>query len=138
MGDGKYCGTKTPPVLTTTGKHAYIKFYGRRKNLKVISILVKPQKRKAVCFQTFKLQYREISTLCGGQIVLSNDYNSTNISSPNYPNIPNPNTECTWIILAPTGEKISVDFIDRFDLTKSDEYVSFTVRFRNTIQKFNF
>lgn len=39
-----------------------------------------------------------------------------NISSPNYPEIPNPHIECEWIIRAPHGEAITITFLERFDL----------------------
>lgn len=54
---------------------------------------------------------------CGGEILLSSLDNSTEISSPNFPNIPLPHTECYWMIRAPPEESLRIDFEDRFDLT---------------------
>lgn len=53
--------------------------------------------------------------------MLNNLYKTTNISSPNYPDIPPPHTECIWVISGPPGESLQIDFIDRFDLTYSKE-----------------
>lgn len=55
--------------------------------------------------------------MCDYRLTLTHNQREVNISSPNYPNIPNPYTRCTWVILAPVGERIKVHFIERFDLT---------------------
>lgn len=72
-------------------------------------------------FQEFKLVYREVSLACGGRVVLSEGNNSTLIMSPRYPNVPPPHTECEWIIMAPAGERLHVEFVDRFDITRTQE-----------------
>lgn len=72
-------------------------------------------------FQVFKMVYREISLACGGRISLSTDNNSTLIMSPRYPNVPPPHTECEWIIMAPAGERLHMEFVERFDVTFSRE-----------------
>ncbi|XP_046746260.1 cubilin-like [Diprion similis] len=100
LGHGKYCGTTLPAQsLQTTGNSLYVKFTGSKMR------------------DLFKLTYREVGINCGGDILLSKENQSINISSPNYPNIPNPYTECFWTIMAPGGELISIHFLERFDLT---------------------
>ena len=59
---------------------------------------------------------------CGGDYVLTGK--ELEISSPNYPNIPPPFTECTWKIMAASKERISIHFIERFDLSNSVKSVS--------------
>ncbi|XP_015512725.2 cubilin [Neodiprion lecontei] len=100
LGDGKYCGSTLPAQsLQTTGNLLYVKFTGSKmRNL-------------------FKLTYREVGMNCGGEILLTQENQSWNISSPNYPNIPDPYTECTWTVMAPGGELISIHFPERFDFT---------------------
>lgn len=66
----------------------------------------------------FILKYEQIEHDCGGSSTL--DYitkSSTIITTPNYPNIPNPHIECLWRITAPNGELLKIDFLERFDLT---------------------
>lgn len=58
---------------------------------------------------------------CGGTFILSELENERHISSPNYPNIPPPYSECFWIISAPPGESLRLDFEERFDITESPE-----------------
>jgi cubilin len=58
---------------------------------------------------------------CGGSILLSAEYNSSVIMSPRYPNVPPPHTECEWIFMAPAGERLHLEFVERFDVTFSPE-----------------
>ncbi|XP_050497170.1 cubilin-like [Diabrotica virgifera virgifera] len=99
LGVGKYCGHTLPEKLTSTGNNLYIKYKG------------------SMSIEGFRLKYQEVSAKCGGNIILSSYDNFTEISSPNYPNIPNPHIECNWRITAPLGEILRIDFEDRFDLT---------------------
>lgn len=98
LGDGKYCGIEAPIVPQTSGNRAFVKFNGKHGG-------------------TFRLTYKEIGYECGSSMTLSKFYNSTEISSPNFPNIPPAHSECIWNFMAPNGERLQVDFIDRFDLT---------------------
>ncbi|VEN57932.1 unnamed protein product, partial [Callosobruchus maculatus] len=98
LGKGKYCGTKVPEKITSTGNNLYVKYRGV-KNAK------------------FRLRYREAIQGCGRKISLT-EYDSTDeIHSPNYPNIPTSHIECHWIITAPIYDSVRIDFEDRFDLS---------------------
>ncbi|XP_046392545.1 cubilin-like [Ischnura elegans] len=101
LGNGKYCGTQAPSVPETIGNHMFIKYSATAGT------------------KGFKLRYREKSLSCGGHMTLTSDMSSFVINSPNYPNIPPPHIECKWVFLAPAGEMISLDFLERFDLTAS-------------------
>ncbi|XP_023016013.2 cubilin [Leptinotarsa decemlineata] len=101
LGSGKYCGSELPEKLHSTGNNLYVKYRGSPDS------------------SNFRLKYQEISASCGGEIILSPYDNHTEISSPNYPNIPQPHIECQWIIRSPPGELLRIDFQDRFDLTFS-------------------
>lgn len=107
---GQYCGQTAPTIPVTASNRAFVKF--------------KPQFPIA---PSFKLRYYEVQRECGGQIKLSRLNNSRVVSTPNYPSIPHAHIECLWTVLAPVGERIRVDFIERFDLTSakdcSKEYV---------------
>jgi len=58
---------------------------------------------------------------CGGEFILTSKQNKWEISTPNYPNIPPAFAECTWTATAPAGEKLSIHFLDRFDLSYSEK-----------------
>ncbi|XP_012062648.1 PREDICTED: cubilin [Atta cephalotes] len=109
LGTGKYCGTVLPAELETTGNRFYIKATGVGLNF------------------GFKLTYREVSMSCGGEFILTNKQKKWEITSPNYPNIPPTYSECVWKATAPAGERLTIHFLDRFDLSQSEncerEYV---------------
>ncbi|KAG7199007.1 hypothetical protein KM043_013159 [Ampulex compressa] len=109
LGAGKFCGDVLPAPLRTTGNRLYVKAVGTRPNVR------------------FKLTYRQVNMDCGGEYALTEYDNKWEISTPNYPNIPPPYAECFWKILAPAGDRISIHFIERFDLSNSEncekEYV---------------
>lgn len=102
VGDGQYCGKVLPTIPPTSSNRAFVKY---KVNIPMLN--------------SFKLRYSEVQHSCGGQIRLSARNNSIIVTTPNYPNIPPPHIQCTWTILVPTGERIRVDFIERFDLTFS-------------------
>ncbi|KAH0948163.1 hypothetical protein HN011_006977 [Eciton burchellii] len=103
LGNGKYCGSVLPPELETTGNHLYVKATGNGPLL------------------NFKLTYREVSMNCGGEFILSDKQKKWEISTPNYPNIPPTYSECTWKVSAPMGERLSIHFPERFDLSNTKD-----------------
>ncbi|XP_055841856.1 cubilin homolog [Episyrphus balteatus] len=75
----------------------------------------------------WNLTYREYSQ-CNGEVRLTSYSPSELISSPNYPNVPDPHTECIWIIIAPPGETVQVEFVSNFDMNVrqcSKEFIEF-------------
>lgn len=105
LGIGQYCGTDRTIMtnLQTNSNRAYVRYYPGRRAYR----------------GDFTLNYEEVSIDCGGPILLTSTDSNRTISSPNYPNIPNAHIECIWNIVAPSGEVVRIDFVDRFDLTKS-------------------
>lgn len=69
------------------------------------------------------MRFQEFAIPCGETIHLDPHIRSAvNISSPNFPNIPNAFTECVWVITGPPGESLRIDFIERFDFAPSIKY----------------
>ncbi|XP_033326417.2 cubilin [Megalopta genalis] len=101
LGDGNYCGNIMPPDLESSGNRLYVKYAS-----------IRPRAR-------LKISYREVSLNCGGEYILKGK--TLNISTPNYPNIPPPYSECTWTIMAPSRERLSIHFVDRFDLRNTPD-----------------
>lgn len=107
LGKGKYCENNIEDVLETTSNRAFIKvhLHGRGPNFKAA------------------FHYEEITHECSDVLVLSEDTPSDRmktINSPNYPNIPNPHSECIWRVTAPMHHIIAIEFKDEFDLVSSD------------------
>lgn len=48
--------------------------------------------------------------------MLNSDVNEVNIESPNRPAVSPPNAECEWIILAPSGHAVQLDFVGQLDI----------------------
>ena len=111
LGNGRFCGTEIPvDIPQTSSNKAFVKFSSSN-----------------LLMGEFSLRYSEVRIECGGEIKLKSSYKSTIIQSPNYPSVSDPHVECFWTIIAPIGERIRIDFVDRFDLTTtkdcSKEYV---------------
>ncbi|CAH2083519.1 unnamed protein product [Euphydryas editha] len=72
-------------------------------------------------FQYFKLYYEEKNIECGLTSSLNADHTWEIITSPNYPSVPVPYTECIWTFTGPPGEILRIDFLERFDLEVSEQ-----------------
>ncbi|XP_061400318.1 cubilin homolog [Musca vetustissima] len=70
---------------------------------------------RALLPRRWNLTYREYST-CNEEYRLIPQAASINLTSPNYPNVPQPHTECEWRILAPRGELIDIEFLGDFHM----------------------
>lgn len=71
---------------------------------------------------------------CGGFIELNDDDEPPgHITSPNYPQNYPQNIDCIWVITAPSGEAIQIDFEDEFYIESADRYHNFLITpFRTT------
>lgn len=70
------------------------------------------------------MRFEEVSPDCGQRVKLDENFNSTIINSPNYPNIPPSKIECVWTFITNGQHRLQIDFLERFDLAISDEYVA--------------
>jgi hypothetical protein len=61
---------------------------------------------------------------CGGDVYLTEEVTSGMISSPNFPSVPPPYTECEWFISAPQGKAIQLTFQIQFQFRTSARYKS--------------
>jgi len=86
----------------TSGSHAYIKYHIGRSRI------------NGLCL--WNLTYREFNE-CNGEIQLNQQAPNYTIMSPGYPYLPHPHAECTWLVMAPPGETIAVDFDEQFELS---------------------
>lgn len=110
LGQGKFCGSEPIELQKTSSNQAMVQFVRGR--------------TFAALKREFILNYEQVEHDCGGQIMLKYSNNNTIITSPNYPNIPSSHIECIWRITAPGGELLKIDFLERFDLSRSAECVT--------------
>lgn len=91
---GKYCGEKTPPVVTSLSNILTMRFTSDWSTNE----------------EGFQAKYQLV---CGGTFTADNG----NISSPNYPNPYNGDRMCEYDIVAPEGRVIILNVVD-FDVEK--------------------
>lgn len=66
--------------------------------------------------------HRELGHDCGGRFEVGRNTDfQQEISTPNYPNIPTPHIECTWLFMSTDENRLSIHFVDRFDLAASEK-----------------
>ncbi|XP_016988568.1 cubilin homolog [Drosophila rhopaloa] len=104
LGKGKYCKGDTIDVLETTSNRAYVKFH--------MALLHRFQ-------VTFR--FEEVSHACSGRIKLTTDTDLNLISTPFYPHLPHPHSECVWIVQAPPEHRIMLHFHGEFDLVEATD-----------------
>uniref|UniRef100_A0A672HTS6 Cubilin (intrinsic factor-cobalamin receptor) n=1 Tax=Salarias fasciatus TaxID=181472 RepID=A0A672HTS6_SALFA len=94
----RICGSSQQPQLLTTDNQLFIRF-------------VSDNSDEA---SGFKLVFEASSQACGGLVELSDGDPPGHITSPDYPESYPQNTDCIWVILAPNGEAVQIDFEDDF------------------------
>lgn len=119
---GTYCGPEMPTNISETFSNTAFVRFSQRLMMNLVS---------------FTLRYEEVALECGDEIILSADQNSTVIHSPRYPNTPDAHSECTWNIWSKSGEALKVEFIDRFDLTVSNNCEAEYVELRSGTTKYS-
>ncbi|KAF7245952.1 Cubilin [Varanus komodoensis] len=100
---GRFCGSSTFSTMYTTDNQLFIHFISDSNN----------------GGQGFRLKYEAKGLACGGNIYISQNNPSGYISSPNYPGNYPPHADCVWIIIAPSGEAVELQFEDQFDIQAS-------------------
>ncbi|KPJ00966.1 Cubilin [Papilio xuthus] len=120
LGDGRYCGYTHEKLNDITSSS----------NAVFISSVMHVSRDSLGTFRNFKLRFEELNHVCGVTSSLDVDHPWEVISSPNYPYVPPPYTECVWVFIGPPGEILRIDFIERFDLEKSDSCISEYVEIR--------
>ncbi|CAH0721455.1 unnamed protein product, partial [Brenthis ino] len=127
LGTGKFCGySHENRTSSTSSSNAVYISYVAAVPLDIIS------SRK---LQYFKLLYKEENIECGFSSTLTDDHKWEIITSPNYPSIPIPYTECIWTFTGPPGEILRIDFMGYFKLETSDECISESIEIRDGISE---
>ncbi|XP_071787824.1 cubilin-like isoform X2 [Asterias amurensis] len=95
---GRYCGSAAPAAMETSGNMLTVRF--RTDN--------------SGGARGFSLSYLAQQQGCGGQVTLTDAISSSDIMSPNYPSNYPPSIECIWVVTAPSGEAIQMNFASPF------------------------
>ncbi|XP_054159895.1 LOW QUALITY PROTEIN: cubilin-like [Oppia nitens] len=93
---GKYCGSRLPPILTSSGNQLFITFK--------VSNILRAQEGFAAAYS-----FLDLSHSCGGNFFTDSGI----IRSPGYPNrrYP-PNRECIWVLQVDNGRQIVLNVTD--------------------------
>lgn len=98
--NGRFCGIYTPSTLFTSDNEMFVQFISDNSN----------------GGQGFKIRYEAKSFACGGSIYIHGADSDGYVTSPNYPaNYPQ-HAECIWILEAPPGKSIQLQFEDQFNI----------------------
>lgn len=102
-GNGRFCGIYTPSTLFTSDNEMFVQFISDNSN----------------GGQGFKIRYEAKSLACGGNIYIHGADSDGYVTSPNYPaNYPQ-HAECIWILEAPSGQSIQLQFEDQFNIEET-------------------
>ena len=66
-------------------------------------------------------RYSEVTFACGGRLELSDEINSGEFNSPNYPESYPQNVDCIWVITAPSTERIQLEFDEDISIEPHDQ-----------------
>ncbi|NP_445784.3 cubilin precursor [Rattus norvegicus] len=98
--NGRFCGMYAPSTLFTSGNEMFVQFISDSSN----------------GGQGFKIRYEAKSLACGGTVYIHDADSDGYLTSPNYPaNYPQ-HAECIWILEAPPGRSIQLQFEDQFNI----------------------
>ncbi|XP_059179030.1 cubilin-like isoform X2 [Physella acuta] len=104
--NGTYCGTVAPQILETSSNYLFVQFVSGSSGLG----------------SGFSFTFSEVSLDCSDHIILSHSRPSGLIEPPrnNGSTYYMPNLDCKWVITAPAGERVRLDFDDRFEIQVRD------------------
>ncbi|XP_017064010.1 cubilin homolog [Drosophila eugracilis] len=103
LGRGKYCEDVVNEVLNTTSNKAYVKFHFANPPRFLMSF-----------------RFEELGHACSGKIRLTTASDEHIISTPYYPHLPHPHSECIWVVEAPPEHRIMLHFQGTFDLVEAN------------------
>ncbi|XP_005387022.1 PREDICTED: cubilin [Chinchilla lanigera] len=113
--NGRFCGSYPPSTLFTSDNQMFVQFISDNRNEG----------------QGFKIRFEGKSLACGGNIYIHGADASGYVTSPNYPSNYPPNADCVWIISAPPGKSIRLQFEDQFDIEVTPNCISSYLELRD-------
>nr|XP_044991063.1 cubilin [Jaculus jaculus] len=116
-GNGRFCGNHPPSTLFTSDNQMFVQFISDNSN----------------GGQGFKIKYEALSLACGGNIYL-HDVDSTGyVTSPNYPDNYPQHANCIWILAAPPGKSILVQFEDQLNIEETSHCTASYLELRDGV-----
>ncbi|KAM7237074.1 hypothetical protein CapIbe_011318 [Capra ibex] len=99
-GNGRFCGSHPSSTLFTSDNQMFVQFISDNSNEG----------------QGFKITYEAKSLACGGNIYIHNADSTGYVTSPNHPDHYPQHADCIWLIAAPPGKLIRLQFEGQFGI----------------------
>ncbi|OWK03088.1 CUBN [Cervus elaphus hippelaphus] len=99
-GNGRFCGSHPSSTLFTSDNQMFVQFISDNSNEG----------------QGFKITYEAKSLACGGNIYIHNADSTGYVTSPNHPDHYPQHADCIWLIAAPPGKLIRLQFEGQFSI----------------------
>ncbi|XP_006159809.2 LOW QUALITY PROTEIN: cubilin [Tupaia chinensis] len=99
-GNGHFCGSRPSSTLFTTDNQMFVQFISDNSNEG----------------QGFKIRYEAKSLACGGRIYIHDADSAGYVTSPSHPDNYPQHADCIWIIAAPPGKLVRLQFEDQFSI----------------------
>ncbi|KAM9673713.1 cubilin [Trichechus inunguis] len=99
-GNGHFCGSRPSSTMFTSDNQMFAQFISDNSN----------------GGQGFKIKYEAKSLACGGNIYIHDADSAGYVTSPNHPDNYPQHTDCIWILSAPPGKRIQLQFEDQFNI----------------------
>ncbi|XP_006894385.1 PREDICTED: cubilin-like [Elephantulus edwardii] len=98
--NGHFCGSRPSSTMFTSDNQMFVQFISDNSN----------------GGQGFKIKYEAKSLACGGNIYIHDADSSGYVTSPNHPDNYPPHADCIWILSAPPGKLVQLQFEDQFNI----------------------
>nr|XP_020016661.1 cubilin-like [Castor canadensis] len=117
-GNGHFCGSRPSSTLFTSDNQMFVQFISDNNNNGG---------------QGFKITYEAKSLACGGNVYIHDADSTGYVTSPNYPASYPQHIDCIWIIAAPPGKSIRLQFEDQFDIEETPNCTSSYLELRDGV-----
>ncbi|KAM5235406.1 cubilin [Ctenodactylus gundi] len=101
--NGHFCGSHPVSTLFTSDNQMFVQFISDNSN----------------GGQGFKIKYEATSLACGGTIYIHDAISAGYVTSPNHPSNYPQHADCIWIITAPPGKSIRLQFEGQFSVEET-------------------
>ncbi|KAG8515901.1 Cubilin, partial [Galemys pyrenaicus] len=98
--NGHFCGNSPSTTLFTSDNQMFVQFISDN----------------SYEGQGFKIKYEAKSLACGGNIYIHDADSAGYVTSPNHPDNYPQNADCIWLLAAPPGKLIRLQFEDQFSI----------------------
>uniref|UniRef100_A0A452U8T7 Cubilin n=1 Tax=Ursus maritimus TaxID=29073 RepID=A0A452U8T7_URSMA len=107
-GNGHFCGSHPSSTLFTSDNQMFVQFISDGSN----------------GGQGFKIKYEAKSLACGGNIYIHDMDSAGYVTSPGHPDNYPQHADCTWLLAAPPGKLIRLQFEDQFNIEETPNCTS--------------